>query len=662
MVSLAPFAPPRHAHDVAWLAPQPMWRAGAVPAANGAAGRPAILRFETDGFMDDLAAAMADRPETLPGWLARHETWREPPPAPPADGLGRGAPAQAEQGRLRLARLRAGPRPVPAPPPAPTAATPLKLYQPAQGRFYLVAASLVCRRPGLPDRAVDRAHEEGCGFVVRLCVPAGDGAVCDPEAPETREYAFVPAGDGFVWHPVDPGARSRAAPGEERLKLFPVGWREPEGRRRRLLAGLIPAARREAYLGAAVAPAADDPAPEPPEDGRITLLRAEVLAPWEALTDLAAAAGTAMLENAGGTGTQRATAADAVLRRFRESAQTTSWYVLLDFARFLRDHLPVVWQPIAAGIAPPAAPTGASARLHAALHAIEAPLALRTDLAVAAPAATRPARLTAALTAALAAEAALEAVEAPFELPATAGWPGFLFLLAHPRARSNAPAGPPAAETGFADASLLPTGMPVGGLDGLAALVADALPATPTAPVPEALAPPPPAPAGEPWFALRCVYERPNCAGFAPSVTSRPSVAFRLASYFDPDAPVRPIRIPLPSDITPAALRRYKKGAGFVLSDLLCGQTQRFKRTTLGDLIRSVLPWPLHKGLPSGGGAPCGGAGNPFGLLVMISIPIVTIVAFILMIIMVTLFDLIFRWLPWLIVAVPIRGLKGKKP
>jgi hypothetical protein len=135
-----------------------------------------------------------------------------------------------------------------------------------------------------------------------------------------------------------------------------------------------------------------------------------------------------------------------------------------------------------------------------------------------------------------------------------------------------------------------------------------------------------------------------------------------MASFFDPDAPARPLRLPMPLDISPAALRKYKKGAGFVLSDLFCGQLQRFKRVTLGDLVRSVLPWPLHKKLPGAAATPCGAGSTPFGLFVSISIPIVTICAFILMIIMVTLFDLIFRWLPYLIVAFPIPGLRGKRP
>ena len=44
-----------------------------------------------------------------------------------------------------------------------------------------------------------------------------------------------------------------------------------------------------------------------------------------------------------------------------------------------------------------------------------------------------------------------------------------------------------------------------------------------------------------------------------------------------------------------------------------------------------------------------------------LSIPIITICALILLIIIVTLLDLIFRWLPWFILCFPVPNLKGKK-
>ena len=129
---------------------------------------------------------------------------------------------------------------------------------------------------------------------------------------------------------------------------------------------------------------------------------------------------------------------------------------------------------------------------------------------------------------------------------------------------------------------------------------------------------------------------------------------------FDPAAPARPVRIGLPIDPTPAGLRKFDKKTFLVMSDLLCGQVSRFKGMTLGDLVRSVLPWPLHKDLDVGKESACAkGAG--VGMVCSLSIPIVTICALILLMIMVSLLDLIFRWLPWFFMCLPIPGLKGKK-
>ena len=79
-------------------------------------------------------------------------------------------------------------------------------------------------------------------------------------------------------------------------------------------------------------------------------------------------------------------------------------------------------------------------------------------------------------------------------------------------------------------------------------------------------------PAESPWFTVRCVFERPNCAALSPAVVSDPSAAFQLAAFFDSDAPARPIRISMPVDTTPAGLRKFDKNAAFVMSDVLCGQ------------------------------------------------------------------------------------------
>ena len=134
-----------------------------------------------------------------------------------------------------------------------------------------------------------------------------------------------------------------------------------------------------------------------------------------------------------------------------------------------------------------------------------------------------------------------------------------------------------------------------------------------------------------------------------------------MAPFFDPDAPTRPVRIPMPVDISPAGLRKFQKNTGFVMSDMLCGKIKGIRKMTFADLVLSVLPWPFHKDLPDPGkSGPCGEGGSSFGMICSLSIPIITLCALVLMMIMVALFDLFFRWIPYLFVCLPIPGLKGK--
>ena len=97
--------------------------------------RPALLRFTSDDFMDELVALLAEDPEQLAALEAIPVSYRLRPPAaarrtqPPVDHL--------------------------------------KLFQPVHGHFNLVAATLVCRVVGLPDKGVDPGAEEAVTFVLR---------------------------------------------------------------------------------------------------------------------------------------------------------------------------------------------------------------------------------------------------------------------------------------------------------------------------------------------------------------------------------------------------------------------------------------------------------------------------------------------------------------
>ena len=53
--------------------------------------------------------------------------------------------------------------------------------------------------------------------------------------------------------------------------------------------------------------------------------------------------------------------------------------------------------------------------------------------------------------------------------------------------------------------------------------------------------------------------------------------------------------------------------------------------------------------------------GNAIGMICSLSIPIITLCAFILLIIAISLLDIIFRWLPWFITCFRAPGLKRKR-
>ncbi|MBC8076367.1 MAG: hypothetical protein H7Y32_09865, partial [Chloroflexales bacterium] len=169
-------------------------------------------------------------------------------------------------------------------------------------------------------------------------------------------------------------------------------------------------------------------------------------------------------------------------------------------------------------------------------------------------------------------------------------------------------------------------------------------------------------PSGPEWFVIRCVFERPDCGPLVLPSVSAPTLPFQLAGFFDPDAPARPLRIALPIDTSPAGLRKFDKNTAFMISDMLCGQMDRMGKLTLGDLVLSVLPWPFHKDLPGGEGAPCqDGAGGSLGMICSLSLPIITICALILLMIIVSLFDIVFRWLPYFLLCFPLPGRAAKE-
>ena len=684
----------RH-HDAMWAQP-PALAGGAprlLPMPAAALRGPAILRFDTDTFMQDFLSLLDTAPQRLIDYKVRRETWRGFAPTPrPSDA----PPPSLVRKRLGILR-RLAPAAAITPRPADPAVPPdtvLKLYQPAHLRHYLVVSSLVCEVAGLPDRVIDDSKGEQTGFVIRrLLPPAGQP---DAALDAWHEHAWVATDTGWVWRDLGSDAE-RLLPDEERLKLFAVRFVEEERRRRRLLAGVIPVGRRESYLGAPRASGATGTPGMTARTARKVLLRKEVIEPWKTLLRMAQRVRGSFVGPFFGEEREPEDAEKrARLRIEREQIQTASWYTLLDFARYLATYLKPVWRavlnPAAAGSL-----TDPEYRLFDALEnaRIKDDLAatLRRDAEVnwtdnneiygpgAVPGSLREAlaRFGAGVDGFnTALETQLERIDIPYnrhDAASRAQWPSFVFPLADPDRPDDAPLpelsslGAMTSEEAGELTLDAQAGVddPLERLDALAVLVLRALRDDDPDPPPQPAVPAAaiaPANALEGWFVIRCVFEQPACEPLHGGVVSPPTERFQMAGFFDPDAPARPIRIGLPIDTTPAGLRKFDRNTAFVVSDTLCGQIQRLKGLTLADLVLSVLPWPFHKDLPDlqTGKGPCQSAnGDSLGMICSLSIPIVTICALILLIIMVALFDFIFRWLPYFIFCFPLPGLKAKK-
>ncbi|HEV2861682.1 MAG TPA: hypothetical protein VGX48_11790 [Pyrinomonadaceae bacterium] len=701
-------------HTIQWMAPSPLWAEAAVAPEGGAVRKalrqPALLRFSTDTFMEDFAATLEHQPARLADFLALPETWREPSDEP--DPLERAPEFLRKLGRAREAVNRTleaanrtstqtaargaaqvlGRAPVSSKLPAANklalaktaaAAKPLKLYQPAHQRFYLVTAALVCRVAGLPDYALDTARDERVGYVVRRLVqpePPKNGP-----APPVEEHAFVVSASGQGWQKVT-GAAEELVEDEELLPLFPFNFGDTDGRRRRLFGAMIPVGRREAYMGAGpYTPPAGNGAPAQGttrKTARKIHFRMIVAEPWKNLLRTAQDVTDILNDKDKKPTTDES---KTLIKESREQSQMISWYLLLDFAKYLKQYLPDVWSAVAAGSKDGLNLAPASVILYDEL----ARLSVKPDLKTKLTDGTKykdthvPASLREALqlvgNPAKDYETKLESNTDPYNRNSAVGdngWPDFIFPLADPELPDRVPL-PSAniAEAQPGDESKEEVTLSTEGvkqalvdrqklIDNLVALVVRALPADSREKAPRPpVASQPVLDTREGNFVIRCVFERPFCGPLDPPVVSQPSAVFQLAGFFDSDAPARPIRIALPIDTSPAGLRKFDKNTAFMISDVLCGQMQRLKGITFGDLVLSVLPWPFHKDLsvkaPQLG--PCKSGSNSLGMICTFSLPIITICAMILLMIIVLLFDFIFRWIPFFIMCFPLPKFKGKR-
>jgi hypothetical protein len=140
-------------------------------------------------------------------------------------------------------------------------------------------------------------------------------------------------------------------------------------------------------------------------------------------------------------------------------------------------------------------------------------------------------------------------------------------------------------------------------------------------------------------YVLRCVYERPKCQP-PVQVVGLPSRPFSVAKFFDPDAPARPVRIPLPTDVSIAGLRKFKKSVGFLVSKTLHNKM---------DGISSSAKSLLKDDPPSFSD----GSGD-IAYICSFSIQIIFIVAFMLLLIFVIVLNFVFFWLAFFKICLPV--------
>jgi len=139
-------------------------------------------------------------------------------------------------------------------------------------------------------------------------------------------------------------------------------------------------------------------------------------------------------------------------------------------------------------------------------------------------------------------------------------------------------------------------------------------------------------------YALRCVYERPQCSPKQVYVSQRTEL-FDLASALDPDGPARQVRVELPRDVSIAGLRKFKKNVSFIMSDAMRNKMARitgFEKALLKD-------------------ENIGGEGGfELGFICSFSIQIIFIVAFFLLLLFVVILNIVFWWMAFFRICLPI--------
>jgi hypothetical protein len=539
---------------VQWLAPAPLWDEDAVSAGSANIAQPWISELTSDQFVDQFLAMVQATDDSTPDQLAGT------------------APQISVAGQ---------------------SGTPYRLFHPLSQRYYIVSASLVCRRPGIPDHQVRPRAGEKTTYVMRQLADDGSelayvpvkGAALTPGAPATGNWvaattptALVTGEKQYPMHAAP--VASFAATGSTAAIL---GMANGETSTRTIYFGYVSVGGREKLIAPIADPVAtlkafgEQPG-NPAEDPFVDELVGRVAQPWVAQSK-------APLNS--------------------KAPTYPSLYLLLDLLDWTKKYLPKLYAALIAGSGPSSTDLPEQAALFDQLQDVTI-----TKNGVA-----------------MTLDKALAEVEQylPLVTSNDIEGPGDVYDLTH-SSRSSPDL----------DTWLDPTSS-----NGLAAQAQSALnesaadPDDPPLGVPPELqglikndpVTPPPGSVAQ-TLVIRTVFEHDPCC----PVLSPPSHPFVLARPVDADAPARKIRIQLP-DV--ASLRSFNRGVALEMPP------------SLRRVMNAVTPDALKGDIDPSGGL-------QLGMICSFSLQIIFLCAFIVLFIFLLLLNIVFWWMPFLKICFPI--------
>jgi hypothetical protein len=120
-------------------------------------------------------------------------------------------------------------------------------------------------------------------------------------------------------------------------------------------------------------------------------------------------------------------------------------------------------------------------------------------------------------------------------------------------------------------------------------------------------------------------------------VWSEPSEVFEIVPWYESGL-TPPVQISLPDFTSPAALKKLRPAVAFVAPDTLFKRVRQIK---MSSLISGSVP-------------PADGQPPEIDFICGFNIPIITFVALILLYIILNLLNIVFWWLPYVIICLPL--------